>query len=76
MTTTIEQATVSVDDIRHLATVTVPTAAAFLKISKNHYYAGVKAGTLPGLTLGRCIRVPVQPLLELVGINPAVQAAA
>ncbi|MGV8912472.1 MAG: hypothetical protein ACOH14_07640 [Rhodoglobus sp.] len=66
----------TVEHLLRFATVGVDVAAAFIGVSKGHYYAGVKAGTLPGLSLGRCVRVPVQPLLQLVGIEPSAQTAA
>ena len=69
MTITHIAARPTVNDIRGLGAVNVDIAAAFIDVSRNFYYSGVKAGTLPGLALGRRILVPVHALLKLVGAD-------
>lgn len=46
---------------------TVPEAAAVLRIGRAAAYQGVREGTIPSLRLGRSIRVPRAKLLELLG---------
>lgn len=51
--------------------VDVPTAAAVLGISRASAYEHIRTGAWPTpvLRLGKLIRVPSGPLLELVGVD-------
>lgn len=55
----VEQATPA--DSRPLK---VDEAAAMAGISRNAFYAAVKAGTIPSLRIGRTIRIPRRRFLE------------
>ena len=46
---------------------TVPEAAALLRISRNAAYEAVRRGDLPSLHIGRSVRVPKAALLERIG---------
>lgn len=57
------------DELRHLPPVIdVPTAAAVLGISRSAAYQLIRAGQwpTPTLRLGRLIRIPTAPLLDLL----------
>lgn len=60
------------DDLRNLPPVVdVPTAAAVLGIGRSAAYELIRCGgwPTPTLRLGKLIRVPSAPLLELVGVS-------
>lgn len=60
------------DQVRNLPTVVdVPTAAAVLGVGRTAAYELVRTGAWPTpvLRLGKLIRVPTAPLLELVGVT-------
>jgi len=59
----------SLDDIRHRATITVPEAARVLECSRDSAYRAALAGELPTLRLGRRILVPVPKLLTMLGAD-------
>jgi predicted DNA-binding transcriptional regulator AlpA len=52
--------------------VDVPTAAAALGLSRNSAYELIRCGgwPTPVFRLGRLIRIPTAPLLELLGLGP------
>ena len=54
-------------------TMTITAAGYVLGISRNTAYAAVKAGTfpVPVVRIGHSIRVPTQPLRDLLGIAAA-----
>lgn len=52
-------------DDKHV--LTVPEAAAVLRIGRAAAYQGVRDGTIPSIRLGKSIRVPRAKLLELLG---------
>lgn len=59
-------------DLRGLpAVVDVPTAAAILGIGRSAAYELIKANTFPTpvLRLGKLIRIPTAPLLDLLNIT-------
>ena len=51
--------------------VDVPTAAAVLGVGRSAAYELIRCGTWPTpvLRLGKLIRVPTAPLLELLGVS-------
>lgn len=59
-------------------TVDVATAAAVLGIRRTCAYELIRAGAWPSpvLHLGRAVRVPTAPLLELVGIREYAETVA
>lgn len=62
------------DELRALpAVVDLPTAARALGVGRSAAYELVRLGAWPTpiLRLGRLIRVPSAPLLELLGLNSA-----
>lgn len=62
------------DELRALpAVVDVPTAARALGVGRSAAYELVRLGAWPTpiLRLGRSIRVPSAPLLELLGLSAA-----
>ncbi len=64
--------TITGDQLRSLPPVVdVPTAAAVLGIGRTAAYELIRTGSwpTPTLRLGKLIRVPTAPLLELVGVN-------
>lgn len=60
---------VNIEAIRYLGTVSVPVAGAVLGIGRGASYEAAKNGTLPTIRVGRRLRVPVQPLLRLIGAD-------
>jgi excisionase family DNA binding protein len=50
-------------------TVTVDEAAVLLSVSRHGAYEGVKAGQIPSIRIGRCIRVPCTGLRAMLGIE-------
>jgi len=60
----------TIDDIRHRATITVPEAARVCGISRDGAYRAALSGALPTLRLGRRIVVPVPRLLAMLGAGP------
>lgn len=58
---------VTIDAIKHRATIQVPEAAELLGVSRSQGYAAARAGEIPTLKLGHRIVVPVKPLLALLG---------
>lgn len=64
--------TMTDDQLRALPPVVdVPTAAAVLGVGRTAAYELIRTGSwpTPTLRLGKLIRVPTAPLLELVGVN-------
>lgn len=61
----------TIDDIRHRATITVPEAARVLSLSRDVAYKAALVGELPVLRLGRRILVPVPRLLAMLGAGPS-----
>lgn len=57
----------TLDDIRHRATISVRETARVLGIGRDATYAAVDAGTIPVLRIGRRVLVPVPALLKLLG---------
>lgn len=57
----------TIDDIRHRATIDIPEAAELLGMGLRQTYAAVRDGSLPSLRLSRRILVPVPALLRLLG---------
>lgn len=60
------------DQVRGLpAVVDVPTAAAVLGVGRTAAYELIRTGSWPTpvLRLGKLIRIPTAPLLELVGVS-------
>lgn len=60
------------EQVRSLpAVVDVPTAAAVLGVGRTAAYELIRTGAWPTpvLRLGKLIRVPTAPLLELVGVT-------
>ena len=63
-----------VEDVRGLGTVPAwsanePNAAGLLGIGRTLAYRQVASGDLPGIRVGRALRVPVMPLLALLGVE-------
>jgi hypothetical protein len=58
-------------DVRSLPVVDVPTAAAVLGIGRTAAYELIRSGKWPTpvLRLGKLIRVPSAPLLDLVKVS-------
>ena len=46
--------------------VTVEQLAEMLKIGRNTAYELVRAGIIPSVRIGRCIRVPKQTIIEYI----------
>jgi len=66
---------VTADELRALpAVVDLPTAARALGLGRSAAYELVRLGAWPTpvLRLGRLIRVPSAPLLELLGLNSTI----
>ena len=64
--------TMTADEVRALpAVVDLPTAARVLGLGRSAAYELVRLGTWPTpvLRLGRLIKVPSAPLVELVGLS-------
>jgi len=57
------------------AVVDVPTAASVLGLSRTTVYELIRVGDWPTpvLRLGKLIRLPTEPILELLGIQPAIE---
>lgn len=72
MTTTTA---LTVADLRAVTTVTITQAGAFLNLSPATAYRAAAEGTLPTITVGKHRRVPVPPLLALVGLPYEVGSA-
>lgn len=71
-TVTVESAKMTVERAQNLPPVVdVPTAAAILGIGRTAAYELIRSGQWPTpiLRLGRLIRVPSAPLLELVRVS-------
>lgn len=60
-------ATLTINDVRDRATLTVPEVGGLLGMSRDHIYAAVARGDLPSLRVGNLIRVPVPALLTMLG---------
>ena len=60
------------------AVVDVPTAAEALGLSRTSAYELIRTGAWPTpvFRLGRLIRIPTAPLLDLLGISESSEAAA
>jgi excisionase family DNA binding protein len=60
------------------AVVDVPTAASVLGLSRTTVYELIRIGDWPTpvLRLGKLIRLPTEPILELLGIQPATETPA
>lgn len=52
---------------------TVDEAAALFRISRTSAYDAIRAGDLPGVRLGRRLRVPKAALLSLLGAPDRVE---
>jgi excisionase family DNA binding protein len=50
-------------------TVTVEDAAALLGMSRGGAYNAIRAGEIPSLRIGRCIRVPSAALRKMLGLD-------
>jgi predicted DNA-binding transcriptional regulator AlpA len=62
----------TIDDVRQLPPVVdVPTASAALGLGRSAAYELIRTGQwpTPALGLGKLIRIPTGPLLELLGIK-------
>ena len=59
------------------AVLDVPTAARVLGLSRTAAYELIRTGDWPTpvFRLGRLIRIPTAPMLDLLGIDPATRAA-
>jgi hypothetical protein len=59
------------------ATVDVPTAARALGVSRTQAYELIRTGLWPTRTVrvGRLIKIPTEPILELLGIRPDAKPA-
>lgn len=60
---------VTLEDVRHRATLTVPEAGALLGIGRSGAYGAAARGDLPTIRVGRSVRVPVAPLLRMLGVG-------
>jgi hypothetical protein len=60
---------ITIADIAHLPTVTVPIAGQVLGIGRDAAYAAAARDEIPVLSLGRSLRVPVPKLLEMLGVS-------
>jgi excisionase family DNA binding protein len=55
----------------------VDETAILLSLSRHSAYEGVKAGTIPSIKIGRCIKVPCSGLRAMLGVErraPAEEA--
>jgi excisionase family DNA binding protein len=52
------------------ATLDVPTAARALGVSRTQAYELIRTGLWPTVRVGRLIKIPTEPILELLGIRP------
>lgn len=57
----------TLDDIRHRATISVEDVASLLGVSRGLAYEAVRAGSIPSLRLGARVLVPVGHLLTVLG---------
>jgi excisionase family DNA binding protein len=51
------------------AVLTVEETAELLRCGRSAAYAAVKAGEIPSIKVGRCIRVPRHKLEQMLGLN-------
>ena len=51
------------------AVLTVEETADLLRCGRSAAYAAVKAGQIPSIKVGRCIRVPRHMLEQMLGVN-------
>ena len=51
---------------------TVPVVAQVLGFNRNTVIRLLETGELPGLKLGGRWRIPIEPLSELLGVDPSV----
>lgn len=58
--------TITLDDLRTRATISVPEAGQLLGIERKSAYNAARRGELPTITLGRRLLVPTQALLDLL----------
>jgi excisionase family DNA binding protein len=58
--------TLTMEDLRRRATVSVPEAGELLGLSRNTAYQACKRGEIPSLRLGGRLVVPVAQLLRLL----------
>jgi hypothetical protein len=56
----------NIDEIRHLTTIDVPTAAKVLGVGRRQAYEAAKRGDFVTLKFGSSLRVPVPALLKLL----------
>lgn len=61
----------TIDDIRHRATITVDEYAALVGVSRATAYIAVNAGEVPSIRVGRRLLVTVPALLRALGDVPS-----
>ena len=57
-------------ELRGKATVSVTTAARVLGIGRDAAYNAVRSGQIISLHFGASLRIPVAPLLRMIGLEP------
>ena len=71
MTTALQESAESIPaELRGKATVDVPTAAKVLGIGRDAAYNAVRSGQIISLHFGARLRIPVAPLLRMIGVAP------
>jgi excisionase family DNA binding protein len=65
----------SFDDLRTRATITIAEAARLLNVSVDLAYESARRGELPCVSLGRRRLVVVSRLLEQLGLAPTTEAS-
>lgn len=59
--------TITLDEARRRAVLTVDEAAALLEISRSSAYEAARRGELPTIRIGRRLRVPARSLMAMLG---------
>ena len=59
----------TIDELRQRVTISPAEALPWLGCSRAHLYRSLDRGDVPGLRLGRLYRIPVRPLLRLLGLD-------
>lgn len=59
---------ITIEDLRHRATLTVDEYAALVGVSRGTAYIAVNAGEVPSLRVGRRVLIPVPAVLRSLGV--------
>lgn len=68
--------TMTLDEVRNRATLRVEEAGQLLGVGRSGAYAAAARGDFPTIRVGRSVRVPVAPLLRMLGVDDDRAASA